>query len=264
MRVADSYFALIPRPMPSLQQFQRCKIVSHRGEHNNSTVKENTLAAFDAALAGGVWGIECDIRWTADLHPVVSHDEDCRRIFNKNIRIADVTLEALRTAVPELPTLEEIVQRYGKKMHLMLEIKEEVYPQADRQSQHLKRALAVIQPVEDYHFLALDLALFARVDFSPKESFLPVAELNHKEFSAKALAAGYAGLSGHYLLLGDAIATAHSNAEQKMGTGFIASRYALYRELNRDVEWIFSNNAVRIKAVRDAAIRKLHRPNSNK
>ena len=34
--------------------------------------------------------------------------------------------------------------------------------------------------------------------------------------------------------------------------GFIHSRNALFRELNRGVEWIFSNEAVRMQGIRDA------------
>lgn len=47
-------------------------ILAHRGYH--AVERENTLAAFAAALALGVDGIETDVRLSADGKPVVMHD----------------------------------------------------------------------------------------------------------------------------------------------------------------------------------------------
>ncbi|RLA05214.1 MAG: glycerophosphodiester phosphodiesterase, partial [Gammaproteobacteria bacterium] len=63
-RLADILYAGIPRSRPSLRSLQNCKIVSHRGEHDNNSVMENTIAAFDRVVERGVWGIELDVRWT--------------------------------------------------------------------------------------------------------------------------------------------------------------------------------------------------------
>ena len=48
-----------------------CLIIAHRGYHAN--IKENTLAAFDAAFAAGAMAVECDLRLIAGK-VVVSHD----------------------------------------------------------------------------------------------------------------------------------------------------------------------------------------------
>ena len=69
-RLADGVFAVLPRPVPNIEGLRGCKIISHRGEHDNRQVFENTLAAFDRVRDGGVWGIELDIRWTKDLQPL--------------------------------------------------------------------------------------------------------------------------------------------------------------------------------------------------
>src|SRR5258708_4377063 len=47
-------------------------ILSHRGYHE--TVPENTLEAFEQAVALGVDGIETDIRLSADGLPILFHD----------------------------------------------------------------------------------------------------------------------------------------------------------------------------------------------
>jgi glycerophosphoryl diester phosphodiesterase len=37
--------------------------------------------------------------------------------------------------------------------------------------------------------------------------------------------------------------------QQKMGTGYIGSKNCLFRELNRGIEWIFSNNAADLQKI---------------
>ena len=41
----------------------------------------------------------------------------------------------------------------------------------------------------------------------------------------------------------------HRAAGQEVGTGMIASKRCLFREINRGVKWIFSNSAVELQAV---------------
>jgi glycerophosphoryl diester phosphodiesterase len=67
--------------------------------------------------------------------------------------------------------------------------------------------------------------------------------LNMSSFSNLALKKNYRGVAGHYLLLSNAILKKHRQKGQQVGTGYPASKYCLFREVNRGVEWIFSNNA---------------------
>lgn len=251
MRLVDGVTALIPRPLPGREALQQCRLVSHRGEHDNRQVYENTLAAFAAARDAGVWGIECDIRWTADLVPVVAHDSDGRRVFGDAGVLRELSFGELRERMPLVPSLEELVREFGGDRHLMLEIKAESYPQPEHQKTILAGLMSGLEPARDYHFLALDPALFSHVDFAPPTCLLPVAEFNVQALSETSLAAGYAGLAGHYLLLGNALKRLHEARGQRIGTGHIGSRNALFRELNRGVEWIFSNDAVAMQRLLD-------------
>jgi glycerophosphoryl diester phosphodiesterase len=67
---------------------------------------------------------------------------------------------------------------------------------------------------------------------------------------------GIGGIAGHYLLLNDRIKQRHIQAGQKIGTGFIRSRNCLYREMNRGVEWIFSNEAVSMQQIVDKLVKQ--------
>jgi glycerophosphoryl diester phosphodiesterase len=53
------------------------KIIAHRG--SSAHAPENTLAAFELAVAGGAEGIEFDVRLTRDGEAVVIHDADLKR-----------------------------------------------------------------------------------------------------------------------------------------------------------------------------------------
>ena len=134
IRCIDFIFMLLPRQSPGPEKLKACKIVSHRGEHDNITLYENTTAAFDSALEQGVWGIEFDVRWTLDFQPVVAHDPDLKRVFGIDTSIAEVEFDELRALCPEVPLLSEVITKYGRKMHFMIELKEEPYPDPARQN----------------------------------------------------------------------------------------------------------------------------------
>ncbi len=248
--LVDRLFAVWPRPRPSQERLLACKIIAHRGEHDNRRVRENTLPAFDTARNGGVWGIEFDVRWTRDYEPVVIHDPDARRVFGIDLQVAEVDLAELRQRLPEVPTLEEMIERYGGLLHLMIELKRDPLPDIERKRARLQALFASLTPAADYHVLALSLDLYAPIDFAGDQAFIPVAELNVGEISRQTLQRDFAGIGGQYLLLGNRLVQRHAARGQHVGTGFIASRFCLYRELNRGIEWVYSNDACRLVAIR--------------
>lgn len=248
-RWADWLFARLPQAVPSPEQACRCRIVSHRGEHDFRVVLENTLAAFDAARDAGVWGIECDVRWTSDLEPVVFHDRDCRRLFGHQARLKDLTWKEVQRRFPAIPSLRQVIERYGKQLHLMVEIKTEPYPSPAYQNDILRELFSQLAPQKDYHLLSLDTAIFQQLVFAPTESFLPVVETNFMELSDQAIGRHYAGIAGHYLLIMQGRIRLHHCHGQGIGTGFVGSRNCLYREINRGVDWIFSNCAAGLQKV---------------
>ena len=76
------------------------EIFAHRGLHR--TERENTLAAFRAAVALGVDGVELDVRPTLDGSLVVHHDPVCEGL---------VVAQTDRRALPDyVPTLEEALE----------------------------------------------------------------------------------------------------------------------------------------------------------
>lgn len=249
-RLVDGFFVLWPRPRPSTRALQNCRIVAHRGDHDRREARENTLPAFARSIEAGVWGVEFDLRWTRDLEPVVIHDPNTRRVFGVDLVVAEVEFDELRSRVPAVPSLSEVIDRCGGRAHLMIELKQDRLDAVAAKRARLAKLLGSLRPVRDYHILALQPELFEMTDFAGEASCIAVAELNVATVSRMTLARDFAGISGQYLLLSDALLRRHAARGQQVGTGFVESRFVLYRELNRSVTWIFTNNASRLCALR--------------
>ncbi|MDX1762876.1 MAG: glycerophosphodiester phosphodiesterase family protein [bacterium] len=107
-------------------------IVAHRGARREAP--ENTGAAFDAALAYPIDGIELDIQLSRDGIPVVFHDKTLTKAGAGRKRISDLTLRELHCldwgswfakgfAHEPLLTLHETLQTYAGQTRLLIEIK---------------------------------------------------------------------------------------------------------------------------------------------
>jgi len=115
-------------------------ILAHRGYHRD--LPENTLAAFAAAVALGVDGIETDLRWSADGQIVLYHDRlapDRREVRERTVaelsKLAGYETPILTAALdahPEilwnleikdpavLPALIPLLKRYRQSHKLLV------------------------------------------------------------------------------------------------------------------------------------------------
>ena len=107
-------------------------IIGHRGA--SALAPENTLVAFERALADGADGVEFDVRLARDRVPVVIHDATLRRTLLRDGLVADLTSAELRHAsaglwfvhkhpdkadhdfaTAHVPTLDETLQLVGPR-----------------------------------------------------------------------------------------------------------------------------------------------------
>jgi glycerophosphoryl diester phosphodiesterase len=132
---------LIP-PSPLLEIAARVRpwvlpvlVVAHRGDSQNAP--ENTLAAFEAAIAAGAHSIELDIRQAASGELLVIHDERVDRTSDGQGEVAKLSLEAIREfsagawfsedfAGERIPTLDETLDLCRGRAIPMIEIKSKV------------------------------------------------------------------------------------------------------------------------------------------
>ncbi len=251
LRLADAAFQRRPNPVPDHGRLRACKIISHRGEHDNRGTMENTLAAFERAADAGVWGLEMDIRWTRDAQPVVFHDADLHRLHGCREPVAALSLDELKSRFPAIPSLGEVIARFGKKRHLMIEIKQQSRPDDHIQEQRLMAALRHLEPVRDFHLLALQPATLRHFSGVPSQARVAVCDGWPGGHSRWVRRHHWGGVCGHYLLMPGTVVQSHHLLDQRVGTGYVRSRNCLFRELNRGIDWIFSNHAVALQKILD-------------
>lgn len=149
---------------------RRTWVIAHRGASVDRP--ENTLAAFDAALEQGADGIELDLQLSKDGVPIVYHDRTLDRAGAPGRRVADLDcaeLAALRipaTAVDagpaRLATLDEVLDGYGRRTRLLIEIKgHELHTAPDR---HHALCVAFAQAVQRHRSEAQLFALAFEVE----------------------------------------------------------------------------------------------------
>jgi glycerophosphoryl diester phosphodiesterase len=254
MQLADAMIERRLQPVPSLDRLNRCQIVSHRGDHGHNPLNENTMAAFRRAAMGGVWGVELDIRFTADLEPVVFHDPTLERIFGVQQPVAQLSCRELKNRFPAIPTLDEVVKTFGHTLHLMIEVKAQPWPDPPRQNKRLQEILSGLTPCEEFHLICLHpQALQPLEGFAPRVRVV-ISEYGPELRSRWLLRRRWGGLCGHYLLLRRGIIRALHRNGQQAGTGYIRSCNGLFREINRGVDWIFSNHAVQLQGMVNACL----------
>lgn len=134
-------------------------VIAHRGV--SARFPENSLAAFDEAVALGVDGLELDLQLTADGVVVVFHDRTLKRVAGVNsaihqlpfdqIRDLDIgTHRGARFCGQRIPRLEVILERYPVDLRLFLEIKMRD-PDPKRQWQLTQSTLDLVLPMRSMH-----------------------------------------------------------------------------------------------------------------
>lgn len=145
-------------------------VIAHRGL--SSQYPENTLPAFEAAVASGADMIELDITLTADGHFMVIHDDTLSRTtsaqgFVGNLRKNELQqLDAGKwfggggVSTP-IPSIDEVLDRIGGRIQLNIEVKP-FFPlnQAGRMQAGLSRLLTILDERD-----LRSTAIFSSVNF---------------------------------------------------------------------------------------------------
>jgi glycerophosphoryl diester phosphodiesterase len=250
--IISTVFATIPYPRPSQKALKAARVVAHRGAHKG-LARENSLRAFELCIENKIWATELDVRFTADDEPIIVHDENGLRNWQKDITFATSTFRDIRSKISEILTLEEVVSRFGKQLHLMIEIKENLSSQPHR-VQKLARALAPLKPIEHYHLLALDPQILEPLTFAPKTSYLDVIWINPKTILKQNRTLNHGAVAGHFLFFSQKLIAELKTQQVAVGVGFLDSKNSLYREINRGADYIFTDHALHIQKILSESI----------
>lgn len=144
---------------------------SHRGYSH--CYPENTMPAFEAALAAGTHSIELDIHMTKDEKLVVHHDFTIDRVSTGTGYVEQMTLAELKQydygvkfdpkfAGTQIPELSEVLQwAVANHVGVVLEVKQKQHHQ--RCAEVLAEVLLATNAVDNVLLLAFDHVLINRV-----------------------------------------------------------------------------------------------------
>ena len=120
---------------------------AHRGLHDGPKVPENSLAAFDRAIARG-FGIELDVRMTRDGDVIVFHDADLGRMTASRGQVASLSSQQLcgirlKGSRETLHTLHDVLRHIGGRVPVLIEVK-------STENRYLPACFAVRRALEGY------------------------------------------------------------------------------------------------------------------
>jgi glycerophosphoryl diester phosphodiesterase len=141
------------------------QVIGHRGAA--ALAPENTWESFDQAIALGVDAIETDIQATAEGELILIHDYQLDRTTNGQGWVKETPWAVIKTLDAgswfdpayenaKIPRLDKTLERYGHRIHLVLEIK-----QSGIETQ-------VLQTVQVYNLV--DRVTFTAFDFAAVQS----------------------------------------------------------------------------------------------
>ncbi|MEJ2243825.1 MAG: glycerophosphodiester phosphodiesterase family protein [Candidatus Bathyarchaeota archaeon] len=100
--------------------------IGHRGAR--AYEPENTLSSFRKAIELGANAVELDVRKTKDGKLVVIHNADVNKTTNGEGAVNALTLEQIQKLVTDkdehIPTLDDVLDSVGKKVKVLVELKE--------------------------------------------------------------------------------------------------------------------------------------------
>ncbi len=103
--------------------------IAHRGLFDNKKTAENTIEAFELAIANG-YPIELDVRLTRDGRLVVFHDVSLLRTTGLDKAVADTSWDEIRlltllATAQTIPAFQSVLEAVNGRVPILVEIKNE-------------------------------------------------------------------------------------------------------------------------------------------
>jgi glycerophosphoryl diester phosphodiesterase len=221
-------------------------IIGHRGA--SAVAPENTLAAFEAAIAAGADGIEFDVRLSRDGVPVVIHDETLQRTARVRRRVADMSVDELNEFnVPSLTQLFELFESNSLRLYLEIKSSETaLVEECCRLVEEYRLQHRVIFECFEHSLLTMVRNIDAEFKiaplFQPPSSFI----------LRKALAVHAEEIALHHRLTNKRIVEKANDANLKVVTWTVDDPSWVQRAREIDVHALITNNPAALIAARDA------------
>lgn len=246
LRCINQCLKWLPAKLPSAQALLQTRLVAHRGRLSWKSL-ENSLPSFRQCLDAHIWAIEFDIRWTEDNEPVIHHDASLSRVFAKDFEISRHPWTELRNFEPKVPHLKEVIDELGGKIHFFIELKT---PLSLQQKKRLLKLLENLSPVEDYHIMGFDLNTLSQLQELPARTRVAIINTRLEPALSRVHKENWGGLTGHYMILRKKVVTQLQDRNVCVGTGFPDEKNLFFREVNKGVHWVFTNEAKRLQKLK--------------
>lgn len=244
--VFDRAYGFIPRRCR--EEAVKPMLVGHRGLYGHPHLKENTLEAFDVAVKCG-GALEFDLHLTRDGVPVVLHDPDLKRIHGVDRAVRELTVEELNLLAPAVPTLEQVLKRYGRRCpHYFIEPK--LYTREDG----LDQLMVLVGEMLEKHQLTDRATILstrpAPLDYArkltPAVNKAYVFMVNHRAAVAYARKHGDTGIAGWYFSFPHRQRRFLHERGLHVGVGQIDYKNTLTAYSNRGFPYQFTNRIDRL------------------
>ena len=100
------------------------KPLYHRGKFDNKVVFENTLEAYKHSIEDSA-PFEFDVQLTSDYEVICFHDNDLKRLFNRDRLVRDISYKRINKLRDDLqvPLLKDVLNLVNGRVELMIELK---------------------------------------------------------------------------------------------------------------------------------------------
>jgi glycerophosphoryl diester phosphodiesterase len=245
-------------------------VVAHRGASVSQA--ENTLPAFEEAVAAGADVVEFDVRMTADAVAVVLHDPRVERTTDgagllRDLRLRELKRLKIRTSdggVTEVPTLEEALGAMSGRVAVDVEIKN-IPGEPDFDGDREAAVEATLEALDSVAFVGSVLissfnpSSIAHAHASAPD--VPTGLLTTEDVNAR-VALGFAREQGHEWVLpfaevvlraGPSVVDEAHTAGMRLGTWITDDPDSAVRLWRAGVDAVATNDPVRMVAARREA-----------
>jgi len=137
--------------MTALQPEFWARPFAHRGLHDMARGRaENSIAAFDAAIAGN-YAIELDVQASADGEAMVFHDYELTRLTGQEGRVVSRNADDLRAVTliggGAIPDLETVLRHIDGRVPVLIEIKDQTGAYARTDGALERRVCEIVKAV---------------------------------------------------------------------------------------------------------------------
>ena len=221
------------------------KVYGHRGA--SLYAPQNTLAAFELAFRMGAYGVENDVRLTADGEIVVMHNGDTEEMCGKKLVVEEATLAELKELdiidktgkypgqkIPTLAETYELMKKYPE-VHINVELKSsgEIF---------LKKVLEITEQYKMTHRVLYSTFNVANLEWlHANRPDIPTALLNQSEDFSLAVKNGCVAVHPHqYNVTPEYVKAAHE-ANLEINVWTVDAVHELNKMIELGVDGIISD-----------------------